>query len=378
MPGRGPKPANLMIIGEAPGKEEDSSSTPFVGRAGQLLDQMLEAAGLSPLTTSTYVTNACKCRPPDNRTPRPGEIKACRPYLEAEVAAVRPDYILLLGNSPLKAVLDETGITKHRGRPVKVNNTTIFPTLHPASTFYSEANRPIIEQDLRYLRDIMRHGYVPKEKGLRPVIVDSRAKVEQMLEALTEVVSLDLETTSLYPWHGQIVVVGFGTDKGEFALFDGHRQVAFTQMQLDDILARAATRLRKCFVVGQNIKFDQLWLLVHYGLFIEAAFDTMLAHYLLDENQSITTLSIWPGSCSTPRHGTSLWQINRVQLLQTLLQIILRTISSMPATFTLQAQPAAHCRRPPAQAVRARHHASCQPQCSHGGQRRLHQRQEHG
>ena len=281
--GTGPAPAELMIIGEAPGRQEDRLGAPFVGDAGQLLDKMLEAAGLS--RERAYVSNAVKCRPPDNRKPSVGEINACAYHLQREIDAVRPKYVLLMGATPLKAVLNEIGITKVRGRARHNGGCVTMPTLHPASAFYAEGNKAVIQQDLHYLRDIMRRGgSIPREQGINSVLVDTHDKVEEMLAALTGVVAYDLETECLYPWDGEIVSFGFGTADAQYTLLAHHKDSVWSPDDIDDILNRAVAKLERCFVVGQYIKFDQLWTLVHYGLFIEADFDVALAHYLLDEN----------------------------------------------------------------------------------------------
>ena len=287
-----------MIIGEAPGKEEDAQGIPFVGNAGHLLDDLLMQAGID--RASVYVTNAVKCRPLSNRDPTAGEIAKCRQYLQLEIDAVRPKHILLMGNAALKSVTGESGITAQRGRPSTHNGTIVMPTLHPASIFYTAANRAIVEQDLRYFRSLMRRGFIPPTSvNIRPHLVETPTDVTEMLAALTGTVSIDLETgpterikdlkerkrAGLYPWLGQITAIGFGTAQGEFALLANHRDSPWTHDDIDGILDRAVKRLERCYVIGQNGKFDQTFLRVHHGIHLELAFDTMLAHYLLDENQ---------------------------------------------------------------------------------------------
>src|SRR6185503_5896304 len=105
--GDGPVPAEIMIIGEAPGYREDEVSKPFAGKSGQLLDRALENVGLS--RDQAFITNVVKCRPPDNRTPLKGEMKACRHYLDAEVEAVNPKFIMTVGNSAL-SLIKKSGI----------------------------------------------------------------------------------------------------------------------------------------------------------------------------------------------------------------------------------------------------------------------------
>ena len=129
-----------------------------------------------------------------------------------------------------------------------------------------------------------RGGTIPREQGINSILVDTHDKVEEMLAALTGVVAYDLETTCLYPYDGEIVSFGFGTADAQYTLLAHHRDSVWSPDDIDDILGRAVAKLERCYVVGQYIKFDQLWTLVHYGLYIEADFDVGLAHYLLDEN----------------------------------------------------------------------------------------------
>jgi uracil-DNA glycosylase family 4 len=113
---RGNPKARLMVIGEGPGAQEDASGLPFVGRAGQLLDQMLASVDIDS-NADAYICNVVKCRPPDNRKPTPEEMAACRPWLAAQIAAVDPAVILLAGATAMEGVLGvKGGITKLRGQ----------------------------------------------------------------------------------------------------------------------------------------------------------------------------------------------------------------------------------------------------------------------
>ena len=132
---RGSPKARLMIIGEAPGRDEDIEGRPFVGRAGQLLDRMLAAIGLSE--SDVHITNIVYWRPPGNRTPTPQEAQVCRPFLERQIELVAPSVILLLGGPAMKHILDvPDGIMRVRGkwRDVTIGGHTAraMPSLHPA------------------------------------------------------------------------------------------------------------------------------------------------------------------------------------------------------------------------------------------------------
>ncbi len=129
--GEGDPDADLMIVGEAPGEEEDRSGRPFVGRAGQLLDRVL--ASVSIQRDEVYITNMLKFRPPGNRVPRPEELEASLPLLLEQVRLVRPQVIVTLGNVPTQWFLKtKEGITRTRGRWASWHGVRVFPMYHPA------------------------------------------------------------------------------------------------------------------------------------------------------------------------------------------------------------------------------------------------------
>ena len=148
--------ANVMFIGEAPGRDEDRQGLPFVGRAGQLLDRMLSAIGLD--RTSCYITNMIPWRPPGNRSPTPLEIELCRPFIERHVELVNPQTVVLLGNVSTKALLGTTrGILSLRGTWSQYhpnNDMTIpaLPTLHPAYLLRNPAQKKLSWLDFLSLR----------------------------------------------------------------------------------------------------------------------------------------------------------------------------------------------------------------------------------
>ena len=125
-----------MIVGEAPGRDEDREGRPFVGRAGQLLDRMYAAIGLSRTAPAPedaiYITNVLPWRPPQNRTPEAAEIAMCLPFLERHVALADPDILVLMGNTPCQALLGRTGITSMRGTWTEALGKPVIPMFHPA------------------------------------------------------------------------------------------------------------------------------------------------------------------------------------------------------------------------------------------------------
>lgn len=131
--GVGDPSSDLVFVGEGPGAEEDRRGEPFVGRSGQLLDRLMgEEMGMD--RSRCYIANVVKCRPPDNRDPRPDEISACRPYLEEQIRLIDPKVVVTLGNFASKLLLDTTeGITRLRGRSYPFGSATLVPTFHPAA-----------------------------------------------------------------------------------------------------------------------------------------------------------------------------------------------------------------------------------------------------
>lgn len=138
-----------MVVGEAPGADEDASGRPFVGKAGQLLTRMLAAIGLS--RSDVYIGNVLKCRPPENRPPAPDEILACRPFLREQIDLLRPELLLLLGNHATRAVLGtDRGITSMRGRIVaSPEGWRTLPTYHPAYLLRTPAAKAEAWLDLK-------------------------------------------------------------------------------------------------------------------------------------------------------------------------------------------------------------------------------------
>lgn len=130
--GSGAPDANVMFVGEGPGQREDEQGLPFVGRSGQLLEQLLGEIGLS--RAEVYIGNVVKCRPPRNRDPRPDEIDACKGYLRLQLQLIDPMVVVTLGNFATKLLLrTETGISRLRGRAYEWWGRFLVPTFHPAA-----------------------------------------------------------------------------------------------------------------------------------------------------------------------------------------------------------------------------------------------------
>lgn len=160
VPGVGDRQADWMFIGEGPGAEEDARGEPFVGQAGKLLDSMLAAIDLER-SENVYIANAVKCRPPGNRTPEAAEMAACWPYLQRQIALVRPKVIVLLGKAAVFAVLGEAGsLASLRGKPSAYRygeiEIPVVVTYHPAYLLRSLPDKAKAWEDLCLARKLMR------------------------------------------------------------------------------------------------------------------------------------------------------------------------------------------------------------------------------
>lgn len=150
--GQGNIEADILFIGEGPGKDEDEQGVPFVGRAGQLLSKILEASEL--VRSEVYITNVVKCRPPGNRLPNPDEIKECRNYLEAQIRIINPRIIVCLGAAACQTVIDpKARITKTRGQWLIRNGIKIMATYHPAALLRNPSYKRPAWEDFKLIRD---------------------------------------------------------------------------------------------------------------------------------------------------------------------------------------------------------------------------------
>jgi uracil-DNA glycosylase family 4 len=147
VPGEGNPSAEIMIVGEGPGEEEDLQGRPFVGRAGRLLTQALAHAGLR--REDVYITNVVKCRPPGNREPTPEESKVCvEKYLRRQMEAVNPRVVLLLGTVAVRSLLGIGSVMAVRGKSITKGGRVFFCTIHPAAALYNPASRPLLFKDV--------------------------------------------------------------------------------------------------------------------------------------------------------------------------------------------------------------------------------------
>jgi len=322
--------ARVMIVGEAPGATEDECGEPFIGAAGQMLDELLRNAGIK--RSACYITNSVKCRPPGNRKPKAKEIKTCaHAYLYKELGDIQPEFVLTLGNVGLQAVTGKSGITKHRGvasvkffatmnpdgtlqdEPLRV---TVFSTFHPAAILRNPTYREPTEADLHRFGRLLAGQ---SASDIAPTVIKrvrSKANLLWLRKHLlgAREVSFDLETfcdhpqalkaekASLQEYRGDewshVCSIAFSTEEGcSYVVPLWHPESPWGVTEVDGGL-RLAKRidrailkfLEPCFTregakyIGHNGKFDCRWLRAK-GIDACLTFDTLLAAHMLDENR---------------------------------------------------------------------------------------------
>ena len=169
--GAGSPDADLMLVGEAPGFHEDQQGVPFVGQAGQLLDRLLDAIGLT--RGDVYVANTLKCRPPGNRDPHPDEIAACEPHLFRQIELVQPRVVATLGNFATKLLSGRPlGITRVHGQELEVTlgttNVMLYPLYHPAAALYTPSMLAVLEADFSRIPELLRRPGADAERAIVP------------------------------------------------------------------------------------------------------------------------------------------------------------------------------------------------------------------
>jgi uracil-DNA glycosylase family 4 len=280
-----------MIIGEAPGSNEENTGLVFSGRAGQLLDTYLASAGLAD--RSPYISNVVKCRPPDNRSPERIEWKTCYRYFLREVKTVRPRGILLLGNVALNAVTGKSGITKHRGvrltsRDGALKGCPIMATIHPAYVLRNPGQGPTFGEDLRRFARLLDGQF--QEVPVRTKLIRTTRQVKQLaqkIRAYEGIIAYDTED-KYAPWHPEWAVVllgvSFDGEVGYVVPLDHPDSELRSQWKPALRLLAAALRGTRAKLVAQSGKHDNLQL-AGVGQPVEHSFDLLLAAHLLDENR---------------------------------------------------------------------------------------------
>jgi DNA polymerase len=166
VPGEGNPDADIVFIGEGPGFHEDQQARPFVGAAGKFLDELLASIGLN--RKDVYICNVIKCRPPNNRDPLPGEIEACKPWLEEQLGVIRPKVIVTLGRFSMTRYFPGQAISRIHGQPRRVDGVMVVPMYHPAAALHQASLRRTIMEDFKKLPGLVQ-DVLAKEQEAVPV-----------------------------------------------------------------------------------------------------------------------------------------------------------------------------------------------------------------
>jgi DNA polymerase-1 len=293
--GDGPRDAKIVVIGEAPGAAEERTGKPFQGKSGKVLRDELARHGI---LDECYITNVVKCRPPGNRTPTAEEIRACRPYLDKELAKIDPDYVLTVGVPATKVLFrGKAKINQFHGE--LIDNPKVryrgMPTFHPAYTLRDPSKLPGFKNDIKRLA-----GEV---KGTRETdefkwSIVRRGNLDKFLEEFYQAreFAFDLETSGLFSHGGDRYITAIGIALPTRAwVIPGFMHPDFAQYgvgpwrrgqalkKLVELLVYIQRKTKKKGY-GWNAKFDNLWLRNMFGVSFYLDFDGMLASHTLDEN----------------------------------------------------------------------------------------------
>ena len=181
VPGEGAADADIMFIGEGPGHQEDRQGRPFVGPAGQFLDELLASIGMR--REQVFIANMIKCRAPENRDPKPDEMAACGKYLDRQIQLVNPRLIVTLGRFSLGRFFPGESITRARGKVREKDGRFIYPVMHPAAALHRQELRATISSDFEAI----------------PSVLENLAKVSTVEEPATQTQTLQPQQLTLFP-----------------------------------------------------------------------------------------------------------------------------------------------------------------------------------
>ena len=277
-----PVASPVMVIGDAPTGTDLRSGSYLSGRLGQTLIDDLASIGV----TDFYYTGIVKCQPPDGRKPEPSEVRACSSYLQEEIARQKPKFVLVVGATAVKAVCKEATLSAAVGKVIEKDGITYVPCFSPAYVIRDPGKMPEYKRTLRRFKDVMNGNLNKGEANIRIRIVD-RANLEEFQSQFSEEkeFTCDLETSGLDHYHpdSYINCVGVYLPKAETSWVIPIRKAPTLPSEAQKKLLHwmAAQGIP---VSNQNWKFDSLWLWKKMGVQFYNKFDTMLAHYNLDEN----------------------------------------------------------------------------------------------
>lgn len=291
--------ADIMIIGEAPGSQEDRAGIPFVGQSGLLLHGVLEESGLQHY--NVVITNVIHCRPPKNKTPTKKQIELCTGRLIKEIEEYDPKVVVLLGNTPLKALLGESGITSWRGVVVERDGRTYVPSFHPAYILRNNTAMPAMVEDFEKIYELIsgEKQTVSADDGYEFTIVETEKQAVRMSDWIRRStrdgyrVGFDTEITSLRPFDldQHVIMMSFAVNKP--------RKMSWAVVCEDDNVVDVCIEILEdasMKKIGHNIKFDALACLALLDTWVEGIVgDSMLLSYMLDSQPGRHGLKVLAG-----------------------------------------------------------------------------------
>jgi DNA polymerase-1 len=289
--GRGSKNPRVVFVGEAPGQDEDEQGKVFIGRAGELLRSFIMKYKLH--YNDYFITNTVKCRPPKNRTPTRTEIRACSPYLFEELQRLKPDIIVPMGNTALRAVLAVEGIHSYRNRVVRSDtyNCDVLPMLHPAAILRNPEHEKLMDKDFQKLKTYLAEA-IPAETGDRiefgqVTIVQSKPQMMSLYKKILKrgIMFWDVETNGedIYIKEDLLFTcVSVCCEQRKAYVFPlTESSQAMEEFFIEEFMRPLLEnpKVKKC---AQNMNFDAKVMRTKYDIVVNNWwFDTMIAHYLI-------------------------------------------------------------------------------------------------
>lgn len=304
--GEGPEGATIMVVGEMPSQVANMG-----GRGGKMLLELLKEAGVEP--RKCYFTNVVKCPTHDGSAPSTASLKACKQYLDLEIAQVKPEFILTLGATALKSLSKKSKITELHGQAFDYHGIKVVPSFSPNVALRDPARLPGLRKDLVKFGFITR-GDESTTEDMHWEVIRTMEQWNQFIDEFerSEVVAVDIETTGLdceVP-EGEINSIQFSLDSTDknWALplmvrdSPWRGKPELRQQFMDTILDLSDGKI----IVGQNFKFDNRWVKKKYGRKFHLRFDTMLAHHILDENSPHGLKELASEFCNAPSYDVDL------------------------------------------------------------------------
>lgn len=289
MPGDGNPQPLILFIAEAPGEVEDRYNRVLVGPTGSLLRATLKELGIDE--SQCRFTNTVRCRPPGNRTPKANEIKYCRQFLEEEIAQTKPKVIVLLGNSPLKAVLGETGISAFNGTVIKRDGVTYVPAYHPSFIARNGVQGESLDEWLTALMNakaasedaVTDLDYTITVPETLDEVYEGFRRIRQLHKETGHNIAYDVETRWLYPDKPGNTILMFSLAVGSESIVIPlhHTESWWTKEEKELIWIELEDTLKQYPITGHNVRFDQKATRVLLGIDFTPAGDTLNISRLL-------------------------------------------------------------------------------------------------